>query len=68
MQAVITSWRVALAETAIQHRPALKVVLTTGYALEQQNAAHHKFLLLPKPFTFAALGRKLHDALHPPVA
>jgi signal transduction histidine kinase len=57
---------VSLAENATRRQPSLKVLLTTGYALEQQDPAHKKFPLLPKPFTFAMLGRRLHETLYPP--
>jgi CheY-like chemotaxis protein len=55
-----------LASTALEQRPGLKVLFTTGYA---RNAIiHHGRLdpdvaLLAKPFSMAALAEKLRDVL-----
>jgi PAS domain S-box-containing protein len=55
-----------LADLASQRQPKLRVLFTTGYA---RNAAFHAGRLdpgvdlLPKPFTFAALGAKVRSAL-----
>ena len=54
---------VTLAENARQNVPGLKVVLTSGYAPTSTNIKPNTFSILPKPFTFAALGRALRDAL-----
>jgi signal transduction histidine kinase/CheY-like chemotaxis protein len=55
-----------LAEAATRHAPNLKILFTTGYA---RNAIIHTGILdfrvelLTKPFTVAALGRKLSEML-----
>ena len=62
-----------MADAARQVRPALKVLFTTGYA---RNAIVHDgrldpgVLMIPKPFTYAALASKIGEVLdtpqHPP--
>jgi CheY-like chemotaxis protein len=55
-----------LADEAIKRRPGLKVLFTTGYTANA--IVHHDRLdpdveLLPKPFTYEALGRKIRTLL-----
>ena len=58
-----------LADEAARRRPGLKLLFTTGYA---RNAIiHHGLLdhgvhLIPKPFTFDSLARKLREAMGRP--
>jgi CheY-like chemotaxis protein len=55
-----------LADEIRRHRPELPVLFTTGYA---RNAIVHQgrldpgVELLPKPFSFSALGSKVHKML-----
>jgi PAS domain S-box-containing protein len=59
----------ALADEAMRRRPGLKILFTTGYARDA--IIHHGLLdrgfqLIPKPFTFDALARKLREVLGRP--
>lgn len=50
-----------------EHRPSIKVVLTTGYAAEEARhdpSAHGGNPILRKPYKRAELAVALHDALH----
>jgi signal transduction histidine kinase/CheY-like chemotaxis protein len=56
----------SLAEQIGRARPALKVLLTTAYAgsaLVHEGRLDAGVDLLPKPFTFAALGQKVREVL-----
>lgn len=58
----------ALARCARQQRPDLKVLLTTAYPhidLEEQARTGQRLRLLAKPFTIAALGNAIREALNP---
>jgi CheY-like chemotaxis protein len=50
-----------LAVAALQRYPELKVLLTTGYAGKAVDVA--PFPLIPKPYTFTDIGRKLREVL-----
>lgn len=55
-----------LADAARVHRPNLKVLLTSGYAWEVPTKSAHtteEAEVLAKPFTYAALARKIRQAL-----
>ncbi len=55
----------ALARFARRFRPAMRIVLVSGYAkgLEDDDAEIHGFRFLPKPFTREALAQALRDTL-----
>jgi DNA-binding response OmpR family regulator len=50
-----------LALTALKRYPEVKVLLTTGYAGKAADVA--PFPLIPKPYTFTDIGRKLREVL-----
>ena len=55
-----------LADAARRQRPALKVLLTTGYArnaIANDGRMDPGMALIPKPFTYAAVAAKLADLL-----
>jgi PAS domain S-box-containing protein len=65
----INGWE--LAELARKVRPELRVLLTSGYALETLNAHGHLrdgSAILPKPYRKAELARRLREALGAPVS
>jgi len=53
----------ALARTISDCYPGIPVVLTTGYA--KVFDTDPEFAVLRKPYQVSALGRVIHDALHP---
>ena len=55
-----------LAEAALQHRPTLKVLFTSGYtenAIMSDGRLPPGVLLLPKPYCKAALAEMVRQAL-----
>jgi CheY-like chemotaxis protein len=65
----INGWE--LADLARRARPELRVLLTSGYALETLNANGHLrdgSAILPKPYRKAELARRLREALSAPVS
>ena len=58
-----------LADEALRRRPDLRVLFTTGYARDaivHQGRLDPGVVLLPKPFTYAAVAAKLADLLDEP--
>jgi PAS domain S-box-containing protein len=65
----INGWE--LADRAREIRPELRVLLTSGYALEALTANGHlrdASAILPKPYRKAELARRLREALSAPVS
>ena len=65
----INGWE--LADRAREIRPELRVLLTSGYALEALTAHGHlrdASAILPKPYRKAELARRLREALSAPVS
>jgi len=65
----INGWE--LADLGRRARPELRVLLTSGYALETLNAHGHLrdgSAILPKPYRKAELARRLREALSAPVS
>jgi CheY-like chemotaxis protein len=59
---------IELAQAVTQHNPDIRVLLMSGYpidALERAGQLAEDIELLPKPFTRAALARKLRQVLEP---
>jgi len=60
-----------LAEEARRRRPALKLLLTTGYSRDaavRRGLGDQGIALMPKPFTFDGLAGKLREVLRAPAA
>jgi len=58
-----------LADIAVQQRPDLKVLFTTGYtrnAVVHNGVLDHGVMLLAKPFTLEQLAHKLREVLGTP--
>jgi DNA-binding NtrC family response regulator len=56
----------SLATEAVRRRPGLRVLFTTGYAsgaIFHNSTMNRDALLLPKPFSMAALATKVREAI-----
>jgi CheY-like chemotaxis protein len=52
-----------LAERLLSLRPDLKILYLSGYSISEQGGGAEPLALLQKPFTPAALARKLREVL-----